>query len=77
MKKELLIAASLVLTHAYSRRAEALCESDLDLSEDSKKFIRGEVEQHCNFIMELASKPLALQTLPRPSAKGPRAYLRA
>ena len=56
MKKELMIAASLVLTHTYARRAEALCESDLGLSEDSKKFIRQEVEQHCNFIMELAAK---------------------
>lgn len=56
MKKELMIAASLVLTHTYARRAEALCDSDIGLSEDSKKFIRQEVEQHCNFIMELAAK---------------------
>lgn len=59
MKKELMIAASLVLTHTYARRAEALCESDIGLSEDSKKFIRQEVEQHCNFIMELAAKRTA------------------
>ena len=56
MKKELMIAASLLVTHAYSRRAEALCESEIGLSEDSKKFIRQEVEEHCNFIMGLAEQ---------------------
>lgn len=72
MKKELLIAASLVVTHAYARRAEALCESEWELSEDSKKFIRQEVEDHCNFIMRLASKPIvksASVTAPRASAR--------
>ena len=53
MKKELMVAASLMITHTYSRSAEELCASDLGLSEDSKKFIRREVEQHCNFIMGL------------------------
>lgn len=70
MKKELLVAASLLVTHAYARRAEALCESGLELSEDSKKFIRSEVEEHCNFIMRLASSPPMLQLpLPRRRAK--------
>lgn len=53
------------LTHTYSKRAEALCESDWQLSEDSKKFIREEVEQHCNFIMELASKSVPAQPVLR------------
>lgn len=70
MKKELMIAASLVLTHSYARRAEALCESDIGLSEDSKKFIRQEVEQHCNFIMELAAKK-TIKTVARAQVRRP------
>ena len=65
MKKELLIAASLVITHAYARRAEELCESDWGLSEDSKKFIRAEVEDHCNFIMNITTKKTASQKVTR------------
>lgn len=53
MRKELMMAASLILTHAYARGAEQLCESEWGFSEDSKKFIRREVEGHCNYIMAL------------------------
>ncbi len=56
MKRELFAAASLIVTHAYSRRAEEFCRRQ-DLTPEFKKRILRSVDHHCQKLLSLAGAP--------------------
>jgi hypothetical protein len=57
MRKELFIAASLLITHAYAKGVEELCAQDGFLSDDTKERLKKKMEIHCSKILTLATPP--------------------
>jgi hypothetical protein len=54
MKRELSIAAGLLLTHAYARGVEKLCARPGALTEDEKLRLKQAMETHCTRLLTLA-----------------------
>lgn len=57
MRKELFIAASLLITHAYAKGVEELCSQEGLLSDDTKERLKNKMEVHCSKILTLATPP--------------------
>lgn len=57
MKREFMVAASLVITHAYARALEDFCRQNPRLSDELKKRLHQRMEKHCEKILTLASRP--------------------
>jgi hypothetical protein len=59
MRKELFIAAGLLITYAYAKGVEELCAQEGLLSDDTKERLKSKMEVHCSKILTLATPPAA------------------